>query len=794
MPGRSAFSVYFYRNFLNPMKSNVLENLLSRLICSFFTGCLLLTVFSCKTPTKTTLPEPSVVARIGTKPIYSEEFQYVFNKNAPADSLRSAQKMREYLDLFVNFKLKVLEAEQMGLDTTQAFILELEGYRQQLAQPYLTEKSVTEQLIRQAYERMKEEIRASHLLLSLKEDADPEDTLAIYKRIMALRDSIIGGKKFSDMARRYSQDPSVASNEGDLGYFTGLQMVYPFEQVAFSMLKGQVSMPVRTRFGYHLIEVTDRRPSQGRVTVAHIMIRSNPEMPVEEARMAKQKIEEIYSRLQKGENWDRLCQQFSQDDASKNNGGVIRQFGTSELGLPAFEETAFRLEKPGDYSKPVQTPYGWHILRLVEKTSLPTFTEMEPSLRQKVSKDSRSEINKAAFLEKIKKDYQFTEFSAIQEKAFTKADSALLKGQWKYDRADKLLGNVLFSVKDKSFTVGDFFAFAENQQQPRPDLKPNSYMQNLYRDFVRASILKYEEAHLADKYADYRNLYKEYRDGILFFQRMQEEVWTKSLTDSVGAENYFNQNRQRYQWGQRATVTVYDAASQAVLDELKAGLSQKKFVVDIPDLDLIPFERNQATLSPLGNKRLQSLTTQLLKDTTLQIEVAAHADLREVQGISAKRGKALSQALRKAGVRQGQITLRDYGNSKPVSATQRQRNCRIELTLYSTSKAVLVKKLNRNDPLRLQMTEGTFQKGDNPYLDQLTSWTVDNFTVNYNGRVAYVDISQVEEPRPKTLQEARGQLISDYQQYLEKNWLERLKAKYPVTLNEEEVRKLSQGL
>ena len=765
------------------------------------TGLLALLLLSqCKTSqnsnpaSKNPATLPASLATVGGKPVQSSEFEYVYSKNAPADSSRTDKKIREYLDLFLNFKLKVMDAESLGLDTLTAFKQELDGYRQQLAQPYLTEKTVTDALIKQAYNRLKEEIRASHILINVKPDADPEDTLKAFQKITALREWAVKGEDFAELAKANSQDPTVSQNGGDLGYFTSLQMVYPFEDAAFNTPKGEISKPVRTKFGYHLLKVTDRRASQGKITVAHLMIRTNPDMPPEDAKRAKDKIDEIYARLGKGEEWNTLVKQFSQDASSNQNNGVLRAFGTSELGLPAFEETAFALQKPGDISQPIQTPYGWHILRLIEKQGLPAFADMEPSLKQRVSKDSRSELNKAAFVEKLKRENQFLENKPVYAAVFAKTDSSLTQGKWKYDPADKNLNKTLFSIKDQKYSVQQFYDFVQKQQQARPDLKPNGYLVVLYKDFVKRSLVTYEETHLSDKYPEYKNLLQEYRDGILFFQRMQDEVWTKSLTDSLGAEAYFESHKDNYRWNKRAKAIIYDAQQAEVLTQVKAALKNPLFAVQNPAGKVLYFEKNSEKLSEENAATLAGLAGMMKRDTSLVIEIGSHADLKEPEGLSAKRARSIADFLRSNNIPARQLISKDFGKFKPVSKTDRSKNSRAELNFFSTAAQAMEKNFNKDNPLRLQITEGIFQPGENQYVDQVGNGQPGSYTLEKNGRTILVNIEKTEAPRLKTFTEARGQVVSDYQNFLEKQWLDKLHQRYPVVLNDKEVQRIIQKL
>ncbi|HEX8350530.1 MAG TPA: peptidylprolyl isomerase, partial [Hymenobacter sp.] len=489
----------------------------------------------------------------------------------------------EYLDLYTNFKLKVLEAEQRGLDTTQAFKQELDGYKQQLAQPYLTEKSVTDQLVREAYDRMSKEISASHILIRVAPDADPKDTLAAYQKTLALRQRVAGGEDFGKVAQEASEDPSARENAGKLGYFTAMQMVYPFESAAFRTPVGQISQPVRTRFGYHLIKVNDVRPAQGEIKVAHLMIRATPGQPKADSLTAKKKIDELYTRLQRKENWEKLVTQFSEDAGSAANGGELPPFSTGRM-IPSFEEAAFKLQKPGDLAAPVQTPYGWHIIKLIEKQPLPTFEAMEPTLKSKVAKDSRSELNRTAFLKRIRTENEFTENKAAHDYVFAKADTSLVSGHFKYTaptattKATKAPGDnsTLFTIKGKPYLVKDFLTYVQKNQRPRSGSEPRYGMQLLYDQYVDQSLTEYEKSNLENKHEDYRMLVKEYRDGILLFQLMDEKVWSKAIEDSTGLQKFFSENQSKYQWEPRVQGTVISAASPELLakaqQQLKVGV------------------------------------------------------------------------------------------------------------------------------------------------------------------------------------------------------------------------------
>ncbi|KUG06562.1 peptidylprolyl isomerase [Solirubrum puertoriconensis] len=766
---------------------------------------------SCQSTKPTASTKQPVLMTLGNQEVPASEFAYVYRKNnSSAPDAGSRENVQEYLDLYTNFKLKVLEAEQRGLDTTQAFKRELDGYKQQLAQPYLTEKSVTDQLVREAYEHMQKEVNASHILVRITPEADPKDTLAAYQRITALRQRVTGGEDFEKVAREASEDPSARENGGRLGYFTALQMVYPFEAAAYKTPVGQVSQPVRTRFGYHVIKVNDMRPAQGEIKVAHLMIRATPGMPKADSVTAKKKVDELYSRLRKGENWEKLVAQFSEDAGSASGGGELPPFGTGRM-IPSFEEAAFRLQKSGDLSAPVQTPYGWHIIRLIEKQSVPSFEQMEASLKQKVARDSRSELNRTAFLKRIRTENRFTEVPAMRDALLAQADTSVTKGTLKADafmnrvaasqpakgkKSTALMPTApLFTIGAKPYTIKDLLTFAEQRQQPRAGATPQHAMQLLYDQYVDQSLQDYERANLETKYEDYRMLVKEYRDGILLFQLMDEKVWSKAIEDTVGLKQYFAANQAKYQWEPRVQATLISAAtpqlrSQAVTYFSKPtgkGIAEASMPTDQGIPATVAFNAKSATLTAAGMSALESLANQMLADTTLSITATAYAKTNAAIPLAAQRATQVRTFLTSKGVPAKRVLAGQQLGGKEASTAAAVNG--VFLRGSTRNPAIIEQRLNRSNPLAVQIQQRAFPKGDSKVVDGVPQQP-GTYNVQQDGRYYAVIIDKVLPAGPKSLNEARGQATSDYQNYLEQEWIKELRTKYPVKVNEAEVNKL----
>ena len=722
---------------------------------------------------------------LGSEPVSTSEFAYVYNKNnSNTENAYTNTSIQEYLDLYTNFKLKVLDAESRGLDTTAAFRTELEGYKQQLAQPYLTEKSVTDKLIREAYDRMQKEINASHILISITSDADPKDTLAAYNKILDLRKRALAGEDFTKLASVYSEDASAKENNGNLGYFTALQMVYPFEDAAYKTPPGQLSQPVRTRFGYHLIKVNNVRNAQGEIKVAHIMVRATPGMPKADSVAAKRKIDEIYARVQRKEQWEKLVVQFSEDASSSQNGGELPWFGTGRM-IPSFEEAAFKLNQPGDIARPVQTPYGWHIIKLIERRGLPPYEDMETSLRNRIAKDSRSELNKAAFLKRIKTENNFREVAAAKEYILSKADSGLVQGTWKNSFGAKETAQPLFTIKDKRYTVKDFFQFAEQNQRARPNSSPAHVMNLLYDAYIEQSLLNYEKENLENKYIDYKMLVHEYRDGILLFQLMDEKVWSKALEDTVGLKAFYENNRENYKWDTRAEATILSAANPQILASAQKQMAAGPFEVRKNKPAPIAFDAGKDIITGRAKMALEEVVAKLNADTSLTLRITGPLDAKEAaqknNNLAQKRAIQIQNYLTGRGIaaKRLQVTTNQTTNSQRTAL----------LNLYSSDLRVLEQNLNEANALNLQASHRLFTKGENKILDGL-NWQPGTQTLEKDGRTYYIQIHQVLPPAYKKLSENRGQITSDYQAYLEKEWLNELRQRFPVKVNQAEVEKL----
>ena len=444
-------------------------------------------------------------------------------------TMRKRKAFTNNLDLFINYTLKVKEAYQLKLDTLPSYIKEIETYRNQLSAPYLQDKSFTDKLIKEAYFRTKNEIKAKHILIRTKKNATPEDTLAAYNKILNIRNRILAGEDFEKVAVAVSEDASARDNpqrnfkgnQGNLGYFSAFKMVYPFEVAAYKTPVGEISMPFKTRFGYHIVKVDQIRISKGEVEVAHLLI-------TDLTPTGKTKIEQVYAKLVAGKSFDSLVKAYSNDNSSKDKGGKLAKFGTGRM-VPPFEEAAFSLQSVGDFSKPFKTRFGWHILRLLKKHPLKSFDEMKATITASLKRSGRMKLSDDAVLNKLKKNYQIIEHEKAKE-LFNRKDIRKI--------SKDSLQNVLFSINERAFTQADFVSFIANKKQQPIGI--------LFENYKNQQIVKYFKENLVNTVPEYATLLKEYEDGLLLFELMQQKIWNTSSKDTLGLKQFFRDNKKNY--------------------------------------------------------------------------------------------------------------------------------------------------------------------------------------------------------------------------------------------------------
>ncbi|HEX2936888.1 MAG TPA: peptidylprolyl isomerase [Bacteroidales bacterium] len=475
-----------------------------------------------------------ILLSIGSQKVTAGEFLQTYTKNNQTES-PSGETVENYFELYTKFKLKVVAALDAKLDTLSTFKNEFHGYRNQLAKNYLTDTETLDKLIKEAYFRTATEVNASHFMVALPENAAPSDTLAAYEKIMAIRKRSLNNESFEKLAQEISEDPSAKTNKGNLGYFKALRLPYAFECAAYNTPIGQISQPVRTRFGYHLIKVNNKRTSSGEIKVAHIMIVAPANAPDSTKKEAEKRIYAIGEQLNSGKSFDTLAITLSEDRYSARNGGELPWFGAGEM-VPEFEEAAFGLSHNGEISKPIKTNYGWHIIRLLDKKPVPTFESIQNDLKAKVLQSDRMAVVEKAFVSKLKKKNKWN-VNRNNLAHLTSSDTLVIPS------AKPL---TLLTIEDKTYTSSDFAKYLAPYNKPaaKEQLKP--FVEDRFNDFVDKSMIEYEDHKLEAKNPEFSQTVREYFDGLLLFEIMEREVWSKASKDSAGLKNYFASKKEKY--------------------------------------------------------------------------------------------------------------------------------------------------------------------------------------------------------------------------------------------------------
>ena len=521
-----------------------------------------------------------VLFTIDEKPYYTDEFKRVYNKNIDLVKDESQKDLNQYLNLYVGYKLKINKAHQLGLQNNPKYITELSSYRTQLAKNYLTDVKVTNELVQEAYSRTLKEINGSHILFLVDENAGPADTLKAYNKAISVRKKIMAGEDFGVAAAEYSEDPSAKDNKGDLGYFSAFRMVYPFENGAYNTQVGKISQPIRTRFGYHLIKVNSVRDNRGEVSVSHIMLMKSDDKELNEKN--KSRIQELYQKLQQGERFEELAKQFSEDKSSGPSGGKLAVFGSGQLSSVEFEDVAFGLTKDQPLSKPFESAFGFHIVRLNDKFPVKSFEEMESDLQSKVSRDERSRLIQNSVTERLRKQYKVnTEkktYAAI-EKSFSKE---FYNGNWKSEDVKTPFNENLLTVNTTKFSGRDFLNFIEKNQRKAVEIKSIPKMISvMYEEYTDEELNKYYNSNLENEFPEFANVMSEYRDGLLLFDLMEKEIWEKSKSDTLGLHAFYDKNVNKYQWNKRYDIVVVSSTKKEYIKKAEKLLKKGKSAAEI---------------------------------------------------------------------------------------------------------------------------------------------------------------------------------------------------------------------
>ena len=634
----------------------------------------------------TSVSQAQTLFTYGGTPVDKQEFLRVYQKNSLNKAPDfSEPALREYVKLYSLFKMKVREAELQHIDTLPSIGSELDNYRRQLAKNYLTDKEVRQKLVTEAYDRQKEELHVAHILIACSPSALPADTLKAYNKIDSLYRVASSGKaSFATLAGEFSDDRDTRTNGGDIGYLTSLQTLYAFENAAYNTPVGKISGIFRSQLGYHIVKVLDKRPARGEVQVAQIMISIQKSKGEEGKTAAKAKADDVYRQLKAGAGFDEMVTKYSEDKYSVNEHGVLPQFGVGRM-TPGFENAAFALKKPGDISAPVETEYGYHIIKLMSKSPLKPFDSVRDQLQRRVDNDSRSQVAHDIYFDKIKKQHGFKEFPQNMKPVIDRVQKLPDTGAAAnvFHASDfRNMTAPLFELAGNKYLQSDFMTFAEMLTRGRINGPKAAVMNDIYKLYVERTVNDYEEHHLADTNPDFKNLMDEYRNGVMLFELTDRNVWGKASRDTVGLKRFYGEHKDKYQWEPGFIGAVYKFKDEKTANTGVAYLT----------------------------KNMNGKDEDVYK--TLNTEATPDA-------VSIQRGH------------------------------------------YEYSKFT--------DVPRADLIKGKLSKP----------------VKNADGTYTVVKVEEsFEQPTTKTLDEARGYAVAEYQDHLEKEWSDELRRKYPVKVEE----------
>ena len=477
--------------------------------------------------------ENNILFKVNDSLIYVDEFNRVYNKNIDLIDENNQKDFESYLELFIDYKLKLAEAYDLGLQNDPKYKSELNKYIKQLQNNYLTDKKTEEKFLKEAYERIKSEVNVSHILIRI--DENENDTIKIYNKLNALRGTFLNSS-INNFKNKHQEDQELIIE--NLGYFSAFKMIYKFENIAYSTPVGEVSMPFRSRFGFHILKVNDKRPSLGEVTVGHIMTYKNKPNAFE-------RITNILDSLNNGVSFEYLAKKYSDDKNSSFKGGRLNPFSSGQINSIPFENAAFELDKKNNISNPIETKYGWHIIKFYSKKNVKKFNEIKYELLNKLKKSSRFSIVSNSFYDFLMNKYGLNYQNNNLDYFISILDPSYFKGEWSIPKSIEE-EKILIKILDKNLKYIDFATFIEDNQRKSNTVPYQKLISDQYKSFIKYNLLEVYKNNLESENLDYKFVIKEYREGLLLFNLMQDKIWTIRDSDSTKLKMFFDDNKNKY--------------------------------------------------------------------------------------------------------------------------------------------------------------------------------------------------------------------------------------------------------
>lgn len=591
-----------------------------------------------------------VIMEVGGKQIRQSEFMAEFLPTVgkkPGDAptqctYEKRQALNEYVDLFANFRAKVLDAQARGFDTMRVLQKELSKYRRELAAPYLIDSAVLDGLLHEAYERNHYSLHAMQIMVRMRPDAEPDDTLRAYNKIYDLYNRVMNGEDFATVAAEQfkAENPGaqIHGTPGDLGFFTAFDMVYPFENAAYALEPGQVSKPVRTRFGYHIVKVLEKVTLHGKLQVAHIWIQAS------DSTSNRDRIYSIYKHLEEGVPFEEQTYRSS-DRSTADKGGALPLLSLSQL--PVDYVIHAQNLKVGEHSKPFFTEYGWHIIKVLQKDTLPPYESMVPYYKQKMTVDPRGAESRRVFAAKARQRYgiqdltrtpvsmptetpqkgkgkakakaapqQPVEMQASLDEMVSRLNDSVFIAKWRLRDTNFNDQRPIVRVPGKDYRIVDLARYIRRNQQEQAKMKKDYYVQQCFDKFLDSVTIVYADSQLEKEHPEFAALVEEYRRGLMIFNYNDKMIWSKAVQDTIGfTQFYITESAKKsmaepedsiYFWKMRARVVVLDVADSSQIAPAKAqkliAKAQKKNMASREMKELLEknFDKKAAVKTPVA--------------------------------------------------------------------------------------------------------------------------------------------------------------------------------------------------
>lgn len=506
----------------------------------------------------------------GNQAVDVKEFLRAYKKTQPTPALNKEKSIRDYLELYINSKLKIREALERKYDTLDSFKEEIVTLRNQVTENYMNDTASFNSLLREAFLRSQKDIQVAHIFIPYKTGNGVSDSamkkLKVNEALMELK----SGKSFEQVALKYSEDPSKSSNKGDLGFITVFSLPYELENIIYKTPVGKISAPYKSKIGYHIFKNKGERKSPGKIKASQILFAIPPGIDSAGKEKIRQLADSIHRELVKGGDFAALARKFSNDYITANAGGEIPEFGTGTYD-PEFENVVFSLPKNGAISKPFLTAHGYHIVKRISVTPAALNLKNKAALdelRAKLEKDPRVNLTKELLYLRVIKTAGYTPLPYREQELWLYADSIL---DFKPPAVAFKINHQtpLFKIGDKTRTVNDFLTYAiKNRSTPAvPGIKPH---QQVLEEFRRYAALEYYREHLEEYNADFRNQMLDFKEGNLFFEIMMKDIWAVAQNDTTGQKNYYTLHKNKYQWKNSADVVLFYCSDE----QTAKGLSE----------------------------------------------------------------------------------------------------------------------------------------------------------------------------------------------------------------------------